>query len=215
MRVVWKRLYHVSSGKDGGTLYQLRNLINRCNVVKKPKKNVTACEEFFQLVLEVHILSAAMEVFGMTSIEDEPSSPLFPPGSAGRSPQARKDIFLQGIREVVDRFVDVSFPAPTPASNDDHVQSYAREVLSLGLLFLEFTDAIREGDGPRILRCWKFFLPHFTASKRTNYSIKAFTMLMQHQFLFSPRMQHQMLWNRTVNTKHSVRPPYGAQQPYL
>lgn len=111
-------------------------------MVKKPKNNVTACEEFFQLVVEVHILSAAMEVFGMSSLEDEPSSPLFPPGSAGCSPQARKDIFLQGIRQVVNRFVDVSFPASTSASDDDHVQAYAREVLSLGLLFLEFTDAI-------------------------------------------------------------------------
>lgn len=137
----------------------------------------------------------------MSSLEGEPSSPLFPPGSSGCSPQARKDIFLQGIRQVVNRFVDVSFPAPTSASDDDHVQAYAREVLSLGLLFLEFTDAIREGDGLRILRCWKYFLPLFKASKRTNYSIEAFTMLMQHEVLFSPRMQHQLLWNRTVNTQ--------------
>ena len=36
-----------SSQKDSGTLYHLRNLINRRNVVKKPEKSVTACEDFF------------------------------------------------------------------------------------------------------------------------------------------------------------------------
>ena len=43
---------------DGGTLYQLQNLRN---VVTVPKNNVAACEEeFFLLVVEAHILAAAM-----------------------------------------------------------------------------------------------------------------------------------------------------------
>lgn len=51
----------VSSSKEGGTLYQLCNLINRRNVVK-PKKDVAACEDFFELVVEAHIVTAAMKV---------------------------------------------------------------------------------------------------------------------------------------------------------
>ena len=35
------------------------------------------------------------------------------------------------------------------------------EVLSLGLFYLEFKDAIREGDGLRVLRCYKYLLPLF------------------------------------------------------
>lgn len=46
---------------------------------------------------------------------------------------------------------------------DDHskgtVYDYTREVLSLGLLYLNFKDAVREGDGDRIRRMWKYFLP--------------------------------------------------------
>ena len=51
--------------------------------------------------------------------------------------------------------------------------SYAREVLTLGLLCLEFVDAIRNGDGSRILHSWKFFLLYFKSSSHVNYSIEA------------------------------------------
>ena len=38
---------------------------------------------------------------------------------------------------------------------EDGVYTYASALLNDGLLLLEFKDAIREGDGLRILRCWK------------------------------------------------------------
>lgn len=37
----------------------------------------------------------------------------------------------------------------TPATNKDHVFEYACEVMSLGLLFLNYRDAIKEGDGQK------------------------------------------------------------------
>lgn len=37
-QVAWKRLFRASSKMDGGTLYQLRNLINRRNVVSDVTK---------------------------------------------------------------------------------------------------------------------------------------------------------------------------------
>ena len=66
---------------------------------------------------------------------------------------------------------------------------------------MEFTDAIREGDGIRILRCWRYFLPTFKSTKLTNYSIEAFTMLAQYQLFYTPRMQQQLMWSHTVNTR--------------
>ena len=53
---------------EGGRLYQLRTLINRRNITADPSKNVDACEDFIESVLHAHILCAAMESFGMTSI---------------------------------------------------------------------------------------------------------------------------------------------------
>ena len=41
--------------------------------------------------------------------------------------------------------------------DNDNILSYACEVLTLGLLYLQFVDGIREGDGSRILKCWKYF----------------------------------------------------------
>ena len=45
---------------ERGTLCQLRNLINRRNVTKKPKKNVNAAEDFLEVVTTGHILTAVM-----------------------------------------------------------------------------------------------------------------------------------------------------------
>ena len=36
---------------DGGTLVQLRDLLNRRNVVKDPSKDVIACEEFISFAM--------------------------------------------------------------------------------------------------------------------------------------------------------------------
>ena len=69
---------------------------------------------------------------------------------------------------------------------DDHIEAYyACNVLSSGLLLMEFKDAVGEGDGNRILRCWKYFLIHFKLEKRTNYSVEAFILLSQYHFLLS------------------------------
>ena len=40
----------------------------------------------------------------------------------------------------------------------DGILNYACAVLSDGLLMLEFRDGIRQGNGERIIRCWKFVI---------------------------------------------------------
>jgi L1 cell adhesion molecule like protein len=83
---------------------------------------------------------------------------------------------------------------------DDEVQRHAMKFLSYGLLYWEFSDSIREGDGLRILRCWRYLLFFFKASKRYNYSIEAHNMLAQYHFWLSPRQSMQLIWSRCVNT---------------
>ena len=39
----------------------------------------------------------------------------------------------------------------------DGVAMYAKELISLGLLYSELNDSKREGDGDRVLLCCKFF----------------------------------------------------------
>ena len=69
----------------------------------------------------------------------------------------------------------------------------------MGLLLIEFADSIREGDGERIICCWRVFFPIFKATNQTNYSIDAFILVAQHDFIFTPRMKQQLVWEPTVN----------------
>lgn len=52
--------------------------------------------------------------------------------------------------EIVISFVNLSYIALS-RKEDDHVYAYGKEVLSLGLLLMEFCDTIWQGDGLRIL----------------------------------------------------------------
>ena len=48
-QVIWKHLYKEGAYKDAETLAQLKSLINRTNVPKKPKVNVNAAEDFLKV----------------------------------------------------------------------------------------------------------------------------------------------------------------------
>lgn len=53
---------------EHGTLYQLQNVINRTNVVKKPLDNFNACDDFLVLVVKCHILTAAIKMLKMGDV---------------------------------------------------------------------------------------------------------------------------------------------------
>ena len=191
-------------------MYQLRNLINRRNVPKDPTTNVSACEDFLLHVVEAHILSACMVAFNMSSLDGTPSQSIFTKEHTKKDSATRRKHLLDTIQQVLQKHVDLSIGSEATgdveeegnqeeAKNENHVLSYACDVLTLGLLYMEFADAVREGDGERILRCWRYLLLVFKASGRTNYSIEAFTLLSQYHFLFSERMRMQLIWSRTVN----------------
>ena len=68
----------------------------------------------------------------------------------------------------------------------DNVYNYASAVLNDVLLQLEFKDAIREGDGDRILRCWKVLLLYYRSANRINYSAEAFDLTSKVNAIASP-----------------------------
>ena len=66
-------------------------------------------------------------------------------------------------------------------SNADLVHLYAKEFLALALLlWFGFHNAIKEGDGKRILRYWKFLLVVFKVEDRRNYAKEAVNLLLHH-----------------------------------
>ena len=59
------------------------------------------------------------------------------------------------VDKVLSKFADLSFDMKAnkrnSPPNQDHMHEYVKESLTMGLLLLEFKDAIREGDGDRDL----------------------------------------------------------------
>ncbi len=86
-------------------------------------------------------------------------------------------------------------------SSPDGVFNYASAVLNDGLIFLEFRDAIHEGDGPRIVRCWKFMLLYWHYKGHTKYAYEAVNLISAIEATASPRIVEELLWCRTVNPR--------------
>ena len=204
MQVMWKRLYKSYSVCERGTLYQLRNILNRTNVKPNPKDNVNAAHDFIDIITMCHILAATMELFNMTDLQGVPNDDdIDLDEDTWMLPnEERKKIFSLVCHKIVNTYTNFKFDwLSPPEPSVDGMYAYAVEVLSLGLFYLSFKDAIRHGNGLQVLRCWKYFIPIFKASGRTNYSIEAFITLYQYYFTLSPRQSHQLIWSRFVNTR--------------
>ena len=83
----------------------------------------------------------------------------------------------------------------------DGVLEYACAVLNDGLFLLEFRDAIHEGDGERIARCWKAMLLYFSFGKRSKYALEAVHLQAALNACVSPALRQEILWCRVVNTQ--------------
>lgn len=57
---MFDQLYKLGSNCDGGTLLQLRNLINRWNVAKDVGGRFNECIDFLEKVVKSHIIAAGM-----------------------------------------------------------------------------------------------------------------------------------------------------------
>lgn len=141
----------------------------------------------------------------MKSLDDTPAEHVIPNASEVwmQTKEMRKDMLESICAGIIDRHIPFQFNSST-IPNIDQVYEYSRQFLSIGCLYLEFADGIREGDGTRVYRCWKYFLPIFKGSNRTNYSIEALTLLNQCEFKLTPRQSAELKWSRFINC-HGVR----------
>ena len=166
---------------EKGTLYQLRNQINRTAVPSDPADNMRAAEDFFLLALHSHVVVAA-RILLAHGIQD----------SVTLTAKSLVSTFLQ---------LPSLDGAAHPTEPEDGVHQYALEVLTLGILWHGFHDATKEGDGHRVLVYWKFLMIAFHSANRYNYAKEAVTLLLHHQYLFSKRKAAQLQWARFINTR--------------
>ena len=164
--------------------------------------SLAAANDFLSIITTCHILAATMKLFGMEDLNAIPVDENVNENTWMLPDKDRKKILILLCRRVVDTYTNFKFDIQSPPEpSDDHINAYAVEVMSLGLFYLSFKDAIKYGYGVHTLRCWKYFIPIFKASDRRNYSIEAFLTLYQYHFMLSPRQAHQLVWSRFINTR--------------
>lgn len=197
--MAWKHLYSKSSS-DYGTLAFFRSRLNRVAVSKEPKKSVDATVEFFTTVVRGHWLACACEILGIASL-DAPFS--LPPQVVKGSAREQLAYVRSIAQTVVDRLtvVESAFLGTSNVGDEvDRVYSYTRVLCHYGALVTEFRDAWAEGDGKRVVQCWRLCMPHFKATGCTKYSLEALRLQIQLQTV-SPNLAHQITWHRFVNTR--------------
>ena len=69
------------------------------------------------------------------------------------------------------------------------------------VLWQIFHSWVKEGDGLRVLRCYRYLLPIFKSSRRSNYSIEILNFLVQHDYSLSERQAAELVWSRFINTR--------------
>lgn len=87
-----------------------------------------------------------------------------------------------------------------PAEYIRNASEYLTMQVHDGLVFLELRDAILEGDGPRIIRCWKFMLLLWHLKGHTKYVSEAVHLICAIEATVSSRIFEELTWCRTVNT---------------
>ncbi len=87
----------------------------------------------------------------------------------------------------------------TVEESGDGKYNYTRVLCHYAALVMEFLDGWSEGDGTRVLRCWKVVLLHFYSDRRTKYAFESLRLQFQLASL-PPHIVSQLTWDRFVNT---------------
>ena len=77
----------------------------------------------------------------------------------------------------------------------DDMYNYQCSLLEYLMLWRNFTDAVSEGDGARIVRCWKSFLLYLKADGASSrkYCLEGLYLLCQINCLLSPREAYRLV----------------------
>lgn len=214
------RFYSITP-KDKGTLFQLKQVVNRTSFGKTPKHNMKAAEDFLEVVLFAHVIAAAEEVMkhGNMRVDCEVVADSIVNNFVRLSIPTNDEPASNSDTNEPASNSDADEPASdseTCSSNEDSVYAYAADYLMMALLWHGFHDSIKMGDGNRILSYWKFLTAIFRQTGHHNYAKEGFFMLAQ-SHLMSNRRSTEMKWSRTVNTHgragHNIPVDLHMEQP--
>jgi len=146
-----------------------------------------------------HFLACACDLLGVCSVDD----PLVLPPNIEKSDTEKLAYILSIAEKVVEKcsLIEGALTNEAVEDKDDGVYNYARVLCHFGSLVMELRDAWHEGDGERVLRCWKLFMPHLKIAGCSKYSLEALKLQIHSKVTFSPNLAHQVTWNRFVNLR--------------
>ena len=195
----WKVLF-ASSSRDHGTLGHLFSQLGRLPKANAPKKDFHACFDALMTVFKGHVVASACKVLEI----DQPDDDI--PLAKSLSKQSVEDqrAFLFSIATQVAKKCSIISdaivkPGQKLTETKDGIYNYARVLCHHASLVVEFSNGRSNGDGPRMMRCWRIFLLHFHANKRYKYALEALRIQFQLKIL-PPHLVHSLTWGRFINT---------------
>lgn len=147
-----------------------------------------------------HLLAAACKILEIRKLDS--NIPLPPHAKSGQT--GDKNTYVRSIAtQIVElcTLIGGAFTDETVSDTQDAKYNYVRVLCHYGVLVIEVLDSWAEGDGERVFRCWRLFLPHFRASGRTKYSLQALRLQLQIKCMLSPQLAHEVMWHRFVNRR--------------
>lgn len=86
----------------------------------------------------------------------------------------------------------------------DHKKQHTEARLGFGFFLANIQDAVKEGDGERLMHLYKVALMLFKAYGHTQYAYSTLLLTLQVNFTLSPRLAHSLMWNRFWNGKGGI-----------
>jgi len=207
-------IYHIlmkdTSIREGGTLAQLRALINRMNVKMPVKHNYHATAGFFDFIFEMFVVAAVMVLCKMSKPDDVP----YFYDDLIDAPKEEKKQFLgkmcskivnkhvfHNLTETIGPIADGQI-ADSPISDkdqEDGVLRYAELVLMYGYMRAVCVTTTKSGDGNRAARNWKYNMLVFNDTHHTNYRLEGFLFQAIIQAQLPARKAKELLYQRYIN----------------
>ena len=176
-------------------------------MAKSVKKDYHAAGDFVDTLTDAHVLALVMQELNISDMTEE--SKVLPENCEEMTLEDKKQYLTDLIGGIVDKYLIQSLSSTIDQTADsstmpaecsqDGIFNYASNFLKLGLLRRINILATRAGDGNRLLRHWKFAFLIYFSNRNINYQLEAFLFLASVQALLTPRLSHQLLWNRYDN----------------
>ena len=122
-------------------------------------------------------------------------------GKARRNHELSHDPPVEVDDEPPELFARKPPPPEKAVKSGDDAHNYNCSLLTDCYLFFNFLDAIKEGDGDRLMRQYKYFLLYCRADGQhsTKYALECLYQAFLVHALLSPRDSERFIWNRSVN----------------